>query len=179
VRKMSYTDDTGKEGFYTGYVNDQYKPHGRGKIVYQDGTKYSGTWMEGSKVHGKTTDTAKGGTKKHRSRRDAPEKKGPKESVRHVSKSKGEFEDPDDFERQWENERRKAKHCTKVDQGKDRDRHGTMEEYANLYYTSAKVVKDLPFVDLSGSGDSGKYTGEVNDKLLPHGKGCFGRSRSQ
>ncbi len=169
ARKMSYTDDTGKEGFYTGYVNDHYKPHGRGKIVYQDGTKYSGTWMEGSKVHGKTTDTAKGGTKKHRSRKDMPKKEGPKESVKHVSKSKGEFEDSADFERQWENERRKAKHCKKVDQGKDR--HGTMEEYANLHYTSAKVVKDLPFVDLSG--DAGKYTGEVNDKLLPHGKGCL------
>ena len=29
----------------------------------------------------------------------------------------------------------------------------------------------LPFVDLKG--DAGKYTGEVNDKLLPHGQGCL------
>ena len=35
---MNYTDDTGKEGFYSGYVNNQYKPHGRGEIGYQDGT---------------------------------------------------------------------------------------------------------------------------------------------
>jgi len=156
VKKMNYTDDTGKEGFYSGYVNNQYKPHGRGAIGYQDGTKYNGTWIEGSKVHGKTTDAAKGATK-HMSRKVVPTTEGPKESVKEVSKE--EFEDSDDFERQWEHERRNAKHCAKV------------EDYANLNYTSAKVVKDLPFIDLSG--DEGKYTGEVNDKLLPHGHGCL------
>ena len=157
VKKTSYTDDTGKEGFYTGYVNEQHKPHGRGKIEYKDGSKYSGTWMEGSKVHGKTAD------KKHR-------KKEGEENVKQVSK--GELEDDSDgFERQWEKERRKAKHSsTKVDQGKDR-RNGAMEEYTNLFNTSAKVVKDLPFIDLDG--DAGKYTGEVNDKLLPHGQGSL------
>ena len=32
-------------------------------------------------------------------------------------------------------------------------------------------MKDLPFIDLDG--DAGKYTGEVNDKLLPHGQGSL------
>lgn len=164
VKKMSYTDDTGKEGFYTGYVNDHCKPHGRGKIVYKDKSTYSGTWMEGTKVHGKITDAVKS-DKNHKSRKDLPKKEVPKEQV-----SKGELEDSDDFERQWENERRKAKHSMKVEQGKGKD-HGSMAEYVYLYNTSAKVAKDLPFVDLSG--DAGKYTGEVNDKLLPHGQGCL------
>lgn len=158
VKKMSYTDDTGKEGFYTGYVNDQCKPHGRGKIVYKDKSMYSGTWMEGIKVHG--TDAAKC-DKNRRNKKDEPKKEESKAQV-------GEFEDSDDFERQWENERRKAKHSVKVEQGKD---HGSIAEYVYLHNTPTKVVNDLPFVDLKG--DAGKYTGEVNDKLLPHGQGCL------
>ena len=59
VKKMAYTDDEGREGVYSGTVNSQRKPHGRGKIIYHDGLKYSGTWSEGTKVHGKTTKKAK------------------------------------------------------------------------------------------------------------------------
>mmetsp|Transcript_22083 Transcript_22083/g.52179 ORF Transcript_22083/g.52179 Transcript_22083/m.52179 type:complete len:554 (+) Transcript_22083:247-1908(+) len=59
VKKMAYTDDEGHEGVYSGTVNPQRKPHGRGKIIYHDGSKYSGTWSEGTKVHGKTTKKTK------------------------------------------------------------------------------------------------------------------------
>ena len=56
---MAYTDDEGREGVYSGTVNSQRKPHGRGKIMYRDGSKYSGTWSEGTQVHGKTTKKTK------------------------------------------------------------------------------------------------------------------------
>lgn len=111
VKKMAFTDDTGKEGFYTGYINDHCKPHGRGKIVYEDKSAYIGTWREGTRVHGKFTEAAKS-EKNHRSKNDAPKKEGSKVQV-----PEGEFEESDDFERMWENERRKATHTIKVEQG--------------------------------------------------------------
>eukprot|EP00580_Thalassiosira_gravida_P012274 CAMPEP_0201632176 /NCGR_PEP_ID=MMETSP0493-20130528/5900_1 /ASSEMBLY_ACC=CAM_ASM_000838 /TAXON_ID=420259 /ORGANISM="Thalassiosira gravida, Strain GMp14c1" /LENGTH=341 /DNA_ID=CAMNT_0048103641 /DNA_START=865 /DNA_END=1887 /DNA_ORIENTATION=+ len=55
VKKMKYTDDDGDEGLYTGYVNSQYKPHGSGKMLYDNGNRFSGQWCEGTKVHGNTT----------------------------------------------------------------------------------------------------------------------------
>lgn len=99
--------------------------------------------------------------KKRRSEKHVPKQEEQKDEV-------VEFEDSDDFERLWENERRKATHSVKVDQGKDDQ---IAEYYVYLHNTPAKLVKDLPFIDLKG--DAGKYTGEVNDKLLPHGQGCL------
>jgi hypothetical protein len=197
VKKMSYKDDTGKEGFYTGYVNDQYKPHGRGKCVYKDGTKYSGTWFEGSKVHGRTTNaSSKVRVKKHKSsssdKKDATSNtKDLKENdAKKVANNDGleVFENSDDFDRMWENERRKAKQNTtgggsgskvvrSIKQEKEKESNTSMMEYASMYNnvlgstTPANVVKDLPFVDLQG--DAGKFTGEVNEKLMPHGNGCL------
>lgn len=169
VKKMSYKDDACKEGLYTGYVNEQYKPHGRGKIVYQDGTMYSGTWMEGSKVHGKTRGLQR---KIVSSRNDASEKKEEEqEKVKKKVSTGDEFEDSDDFERQWKKEVRKAAKADAAAKSQEKERHGARDEYANLYKASAKVVKDLPFIDLRG--DAGKYTGQVNDKLMPHGWGCL------
>jgi hypothetical protein len=202
VKKMSYKDDTGKEGFYTGYVNDQYKPHGRGKCVYKDGTKYSGTWFEGSKVHGRTTNaSSKVRVKKHKSssssggdRKDATSNKEDlkKNDAKKVANNDDleVFENSDDFDRMWENERRKAKQNTttgggsgskvvrSIKQEKEKESSTSMMEYANMYNnvlgsstTPANVVKDLPFIDLQG--DAGQFTGEVNEKLMPHGKGCL------
>mmetsp|Transcript_21467 Transcript_21467/g.33704 ORF Transcript_21467/g.33704 Transcript_21467/m.33704 type:complete len:464 (+) Transcript_21467:205-1596(+) len=129
--------------------------------VYKDKSVYRGTSMEGNRTHGKFIENAKR-DKNHRSRKDAPKNS-------QVRVPEGEFEDSADFERQWENERRKAKNTVQVEQGKDR--HESMTEYVYLSNTSAKAVRDLSFVDLGG--DAGKYTGEVNDKLLPHGQGCL------
>lgn len=122
AKKMTFKDDTGKEGFYTGNDNDQYKPHARGKIVYKDKSVHSGR-REETRVHGKFTEDSKRDNN-HRSRNDAPKKEGSKVQV-----PEGEFEDSADFERQWENERRKAKNTIKVEQGKDR--HGSMAEYVD------------------------------------------------
>ena len=52
VRNLRTEDDEGKHGRYSGYVNDEHQPNGRGVIKYTDGTVWEGTWCEGSKVHG-------------------------------------------------------------------------------------------------------------------------------
>lgn len=54
VKAMKYQDESGKEGRYTGDVNQDHRPHGQGKIKYQDGTAFHGVWSEGSQVHGKS-----------------------------------------------------------------------------------------------------------------------------
>ncbi len=50
---MKYQDESGKEGRYSGDVNEDHQPHGQGKIKYKDGTAFDGVWSEGSQVHGK------------------------------------------------------------------------------------------------------------------------------
>jgi hypothetical protein len=45
--------DDGKAGKYSGYVNEDYMPHGNGAIRYSDGSFWSGVWCEGSQVAGK------------------------------------------------------------------------------------------------------------------------------
>lgn len=55
VTNMKLTDEDGKVGKYSGYVNDEYKPHGNGAIKYNDGSAWKGVWNEGSQVHGKST----------------------------------------------------------------------------------------------------------------------------
>ena len=188
VKKMNYKDDTGKEGFYTGYVNDQYKPHGRGKCVYKDGIKYSGTWFEGSKVHGRTTNaSSKVRVKKHKSSCSSSDKKDATSNTEDLKENNAKkvanndgpdvFENSDDFDRMWENERRKAKQHSTSGGEKQKESSTPMMQYANMYNnvlgstSPANVVKDLPFVDLQG--DAGQFTGEVNEKLMPHGKGCL------
>mmetsp|Transcript_4735 Transcript_4735/g.7889 ORF Transcript_4735/g.7889 Transcript_4735/m.7889 type:complete len:482 (-) Transcript_4735:161-1606(-) len=54
VRNLKTEDEEGKLGRYSGYVNDDYLPHGNGVMKYTDGVVYDGVWSEGSKVHGKT-----------------------------------------------------------------------------------------------------------------------------
>ena len=54
VKNMKF-DDNGKAGKYSGYVNDDYLPHGNGAIHYIDGSTWSGAWCEGSQVAGTCT----------------------------------------------------------------------------------------------------------------------------
>lgn len=51
VKNMKFDD--GKAGKYSGYVNEDYMPHGNGAIMYSDGSFWSGVWCEGSQVAGK------------------------------------------------------------------------------------------------------------------------------
>eukprot|EP00986_Skeletonema_menzelii_P002647 scaffold737_cov120-Skeletonema_menzelii.AAC.1 len=54
VKAMKCKDENGKEGRYTGDVNEDHQPHGHGKIKYKDGAAFDGVWSEGSQVHGKS-----------------------------------------------------------------------------------------------------------------------------
>lgn len=54
VRVKNMKFDDGKAGKYSGYVNDDYMPHGDGTIHYIDGSTWSGAWYEGSQVTGKS-----------------------------------------------------------------------------------------------------------------------------
>lgn len=71
VDKMPYIDGEGQTGYYTGHVNGDGRPTGRGKMKYKNGSKFEGVWDEGTKIHGKTTQS-KGKTdtiaSKHRQR---------------------------------------------------------------------------------------------------------------
>ena len=55
VEKMPYIDGEGQPGHYTGNVNGEGRPTGRGKMKYKNGSKFDGVWEEGTKIHGKTT----------------------------------------------------------------------------------------------------------------------------
>jgi hypothetical protein len=52
---MKYKDQNGKEGRYSGDVNEEHEPHGQGKMKYKDGTVFSGVWSDGVAVHGKSS----------------------------------------------------------------------------------------------------------------------------
>lgn len=63
VRNLKTEDEEGRPGRYSGDVNDDHQPHGNGVMKYEDGTAYDGVWSEGSKVHGKTKSSGRGGGK--------------------------------------------------------------------------------------------------------------------
>jgi hypothetical protein len=72
VEKMPFIDNDGKPGHYTGYLNLDCKPHGRGKMKYLDGTKFDGLWEAGDQLEGKVSYKKKGASsekKKKSSRR--------------------------------------------------------------------------------------------------------------
>ena len=192
VKKMSYTDEHGDEGLYTGYVNPQYKPHGRGKMVYDNGAKYDGTWSEGSKVHGKTTQKprgveAGGGGKESggKSGGIVSGKSGGKAGLRNASP----FGRRAGVGSRTENGNNGGKASKLMSPDKDKDGEKSQpsssqkqpsqrpqqqqpdlyKEYCELYNASAKVVKNMKFIDFYG--DPGRYTGEVNDQKMPHGMG--------
>lgn len=51
---MPYIDGDGNPGHYTGHVDGDGQPNGRGKMRYINGTRFDGAWHEGTKLHGKT-----------------------------------------------------------------------------------------------------------------------------
>ena len=53
VKDMRYKDENGREGKYSGEVNEEYEPHGQGKMKYKNGTLFIGVWSDGVAVHGK------------------------------------------------------------------------------------------------------------------------------
>jgi len=49
VSSMGYTDPYGDSGLYSGEVDEESQPHGRGKMKYDNGIFYEGNWIHGSK----------------------------------------------------------------------------------------------------------------------------------
>ncbi len=49
VSKMVYTDPFGDSGLYTGEVDEESRPHGKGKMKYDNGIFFEGTWYYGCK----------------------------------------------------------------------------------------------------------------------------------
>eukprot|EP00970_Alexandrium_tamarense_P014300 scaffold4047_cov135-Alexandrium_tamarense.AAC.6 len=48
VDGMPHTDQFGDAGLYTGEVNDDKRPHGKGKMKYENGVFYEGKWVNGA-----------------------------------------------------------------------------------------------------------------------------------
>eukprot|EP00970_Alexandrium_tamarense_P008458 scaffold1618_cov196-Alexandrium_tamarense.AAC.18 len=197
VKKMSYTDDSGEEGLYTGYVNMQYKPHGRGKLVYGNGTKYDGTWCEGSKVHGKTGKSKSGAFS---SRGDTSKTSASGNSSHGGKESGARGRVPPRPPQQQMSQQPRPQSTTPPKQQSQRQQSQClappkqqpqspvplaqpkqqlqkqqleiatdMKEYRDLYTSTLLTVKNMKFIDFYG--DPGRYTGEVNEKKMPHGMG--------
>ncbi|KAL3791493.1 hypothetical protein HJC23_011524 [Cyclotella cryptica] len=54
VKNLKIRDDSQCPGRYTGYVDEDYRPNGRGVITYENGMEWEGIWSGGSQVHGRT-----------------------------------------------------------------------------------------------------------------------------
>lgn len=53
MSNMAYTDPFGDSGLYTGEVNgESRRPHGRGKLKYDNGLNFEGSWCNGFKNDG-------------------------------------------------------------------------------------------------------------------------------
>ena len=53
VKEMPFTDQFGDFGVYTGQVSGDGKPDGNGKMKYENGVFYEGTWTNGCQEHEK------------------------------------------------------------------------------------------------------------------------------
>lgn len=47
VKQMPFTDQFGDYGTYTGQVNEEGRPDGKGSMKYENGVFYEGTWTDG------------------------------------------------------------------------------------------------------------------------------------
>ena len=47
VKQMPFTDQFGDFGYYTGQVNEDGQPNGKGSMKYENGVFYEGTWTDG------------------------------------------------------------------------------------------------------------------------------------
>ncbi|KAL7530598.1 hypothetical protein ACHAXR_003591 [Thalassiosira sp. AJA248-18] len=68
VKNLKREDEGGRHGRYSGYVNDDHRPHGNGIMRYDDGNEWEGVWNEGSQVHGKMKKGRGKGNKEVKSR---------------------------------------------------------------------------------------------------------------
>jgi len=143
VKDMRYRDEHGKEGRYSGDVDEDHSPHGQGKMKYRDGSVFSGVWSEGSQVHGKTNKakSSSGG-----------------------SKSKGSG-GKNGSNADWARVKDDGASTTLTVPAGNRSRGGKGGGGGN------KTVRKMKWMDYYG--DPGEYTGKVDSSDMPDGKGSM------
>lgn len=144
VKDMKYRDENGKDGRYSGDVDEDHSPHGQGKMKYKDGSVFVGVWSEGSQVHGKTTKSSKNKNNKapvsnSGSTSDSKSRRGDKSSGSGSKKSG-------------------SKDWARIEDGKSNG-------------GGKKGVRKMKWMDYYG--DPGEYTGEVDSSQMPNGKGSM------
>jgi len=130
VKQMPFTDQFGDFGFYTGSVDEDGRPDGKGSMKYENGVFYEGTWAAGCQD---------------------------KSAASQYERIRGGFTS-------WSGK------------GKSGIKSGTVLPWNarknDTYDAQSKTnVRGMQWTDLKG--DSGRYTGEVNNDQLPHGNGIM------
>jgi hypothetical protein len=130
VKQMPFTDQFGDFGFYTGQVDDEGRPDGKGIMKYENGVFYEGTWTNGGqdKLAASQYERIRGGF------------------TSWSGKGKGGTKSGSTLP--WNSRKNDA-----VD------------------HTVKTNVRGMEWTDLNG--DSGRYTGEVDNDQLPHGSGIM------
>jgi hypothetical protein len=130
VKQMPFTDQFGDFGYYTGQVDDEGRPNGKGAVKYENGVFYEGTWVDGCQD---------------------------KLAASQYERIRGGFTS-------WSGK------------GKGGTKSGSTLPW-NVHKNDAfdgrekTNVRGLDWTDLNG--DSGRYTGEVDNDQLPHGSGVM------
>jgi hypothetical protein len=130
VKRMPFTDQFGDTGMYTGQVNEDCRPEGKGSMKYENGVYYEGAWINGCQEEN---------------------------AASQYGRIRGGFTG-------WSGK------------GKEASRSGmTMPWNArrnDSFDPNQKVnVRGMEWSDISGQ--SGRYSGEVNKDRIPHGRGIM------
>mmetsp|Transcript_12995 Transcript_12995/g.26311 ORF Transcript_12995/g.26311 Transcript_12995/m.26311 type:complete len:1467 (-) Transcript_12995:26-4426(-) len=130
VNNMPFTDNFGDPGIYSGQVNDNGRPNGKGSMKYDNGIFYEGTWTDGGQDE---------------------------EAATQYARIRGGFTS-------WG-----GKGTVAVKSGKTMPWNAHKNDKHDENDTT--YVRGMEWVDLNG--DAGRYTGEVNNDKVPHGKGMM------
>jgi len=130
VKQMPYTDQFGDFGEFTGHVNEDGRPDGKGSMKYDNGVFYEGTWTDGCQDQ---------------------------KAAANYERIRGGFTS-------WSGKGKQASKSGMVLpwNARKNDAHDTSEK---------TNVRGMEWTDLNG--DTGRYTGEVNNDRLPHGRGIM------
>mmetsp|Transcript_12596 Transcript_12596/g.27226 ORF Transcript_12596/g.27226 Transcript_12596/m.27226 type:complete len:672 (+) Transcript_12596:395-2410(+) len=174
VKDMKYRDEHGRDGRYSGDVDEDHSPHGQGKMKYKDGSVFSGVWSEGSQVHGKTRKKAgKSKSKSSRSKGDRGDGSGGDRSGRG---SGGRKDSKSDWARVEDDGNGGG--GSKSNNSNNNDDNGGNSVAVTVsagnktaYNAKTKSVRKMKWMDYYG--DPGEYTGEVDGSNMPNGRGAM------
>jgi len=155
VKDMRYRDENGKEGRYSGDVNEDHQPHGQGKMKYRDGSAFAGVWNDGSQAHGKTT-RSKGSSKDKSS-----------SSSRGGDEKRGSGKKSGDWARR-EHGKSTTSHSSSADQRAIANGGDNAAAPSSGKKTTVRRMKWMDYY-----GDPGEYTGEVDSSDMPDGRGSM------